>query len=80
MVGVVGVAGVAALDVMTALGGGIIRDILIGSLPPATFRDWRYLTVALVSAMVAYLGRRFLSRMARDQPLRRRVEGAMIMI
>ncbi len=59
------VVGVVVLGVMTALGGGIIRDILIGSLPPVTFRDWRYLTVALVSAAVGYLGRRFLSRVTR---------------
>ncbi|WP_258308507.1 TRIC cation channel family protein [Streptomyces sp. NWU339] len=26
----------------TALGDGVIRDVLIDSLPPATFQDWRY--------------------------------------
>jgi uncharacterized membrane protein YeiH len=31
--------GVLTLGMMTALGGGILRDILIGSLPPATFND-----------------------------------------
>jgi uncharacterized membrane protein YeiH len=25
----------------TALGGGIIRDLLIGDLPPNSIRDWR---------------------------------------
>ena len=34
--------GVVVLGMMTALGGGIVRDILLGALPPATFRDWRY--------------------------------------
>ena len=58
--------GVVVLGMMTALGGGIIRDVLIGALPPATFRDWRYLTVALVSAVVAFLGRRYLSRVTRS--------------
>lgn len=57
--------GVTVLGTMTALGGGIIRDILIGATPPATFRDWRYLAVALASAVVAFLGRRFLGRIAR---------------
>lgn len=58
--------GVVVLGMMTALGGGIVRDVLIGALPPATFRDWRYLTVALVSAVVAFLGRRYLSRVTRS--------------
>ena len=58
--------GVIVLGAITALGGGIIRDLLIGATPPATFRDWRYLVVALASAVVAFLGRRFLHRVARS--------------
>ena len=58
--------GVTVLGTMTALGGGIVRDILIGATPPATFRDWRYLAVALASAVVAFFGRRFLRRVARS--------------
>ncbi|MGH7912715.1 MAG: trimeric intracellular cation channel family protein [Candidatus Dormibacteraceae bacterium] len=57
--------GVVVLGMMTALGGGIVRDILIGALPPATFRDWRYLVVALGSAAVAFLTRRYLTRVMR---------------
>ena len=40
------VVGVVTLGMITAVGGGIIRDILLGALPPATFVDWRYLAVA----------------------------------
>jgi uncharacterized membrane protein YeiH len=58
--------GVVVLGTMTALGGGIIRDTLIGSLPPATFRDWRYLVVSLASAVVAFLARRYLARVMRS--------------
>ena len=47
------VVGVVTLGMITALGGGILRDVLLGSLPPATFDDWRYLTVALVGSLVA---------------------------
>lgn len=47
--------GVVTLGMITALGGGIIRDVLIGSLPPRTFSDWRYLTVALAGGLVAAL-------------------------
>ena len=57
--------GVVVLGMITALGGGITRDILIGALPPATFSDWRYLAVALVSAALAFLAGRYLTRMMR---------------
>ena len=33
------VVGVVTLGMITALGGGIIRDIFLDSLPPATFSD-----------------------------------------
>jgi uncharacterized membrane protein YeiH len=35
------VVGVITLGMITAMGGGIVRDVLIDSLPPATFSDWR---------------------------------------
>lgn len=57
--------GVLVLGSFTALGGGIVRDVLIGALPPATFRDWRYLVVALASAAVAFFAARYLGRVAR---------------
>jgi uncharacterized membrane protein YeiH len=46
--------GVAVLAVAVGLAGGIIRDLLIG-VPPATFRDWRYLAVASGAGFLAYL-------------------------
>ena len=58
--------GVVVLGMITALGGGTLRDVIMGSLPPATFRDWRYLAVAVVSALAAFFGRRFLIRVTRS--------------
>jgi uncharacterized membrane protein YeiH len=53
------VVGVVTLGMITALGGGIIRDIIINSLPPATFSDWRYLAVAAAGSLIAFgFGRR----------------------
>jgi uncharacterized membrane protein YeiH len=53
------IIGVVTLGMITALGGGIIRDIIIDSLPPATFSDWRYLAVAAGGSLLAFvLGRR----------------------
>jgi uncharacterized membrane protein YeiH len=34
--------GLMVLSFATALGGGILRDLLIGSSPPNSIRDWRY--------------------------------------
>jgi len=60
------IIGVLTLGVITALGGGIVRDVVIDSLPPATFSDWRYLAVAAAGALIAFaLGRR-LDRLARS--------------
>ena len=49
---------------ITAVGGGIIRDVLLGALPPATFVDWRYLAVAAGGGLIAFLFSRWLSRFA----------------
>lgn len=34
--------GLMVLSFATALGGGMIRDLLIGAVPPNSIRDWRY--------------------------------------
>lgn len=56
------IVGVVTLGMCTALGGGILRDILLGALPPATFSDWRYLTVAAVGGLMAFVFGRGLDR------------------
>jgi uncharacterized membrane protein YeiH len=60
----VDIVGVVTLGMFTALGGGVIRDILLGALPPTSFRDWRYLTVAAAGSLVAFLFGRSLDRLA----------------
>ncbi len=39
----------------TGLGGGFIRDVLIGATPPAALADWRYLTVPAVAGLVTFV-------------------------
>lgn len=51
----VDIFGVVVLGVMTALGGGIVRDILIGHLPPAMFSDYRYVLVAVITSVVVFI-------------------------
>lgn len=57
------IVGVVVLALITALGGGIIRDVLIGSLPPAAFRDWRYLAVGGGAGLAAFFARRLWVRL-----------------
>jgi uncharacterized membrane protein YeiH len=56
--------GVVVLAVVVGLAGGIIRDLLIG-VPPATFRDWRYLAVAGGAGLVTFLASATLRRYGR---------------
>jgi len=58
------IVGVLTLGLITAVGGGIVRDILLGALPPATFSDWRYLVVAAGGGLVAFWFGPWLSRLA----------------
>jgi uncharacterized membrane protein YeiH len=58
------VVGVVTLGMVTALGGGIIRDIFINALPPATFSDWRYLVVAAAGSLFAFAFGGRLTRLA----------------
>ncbi len=60
------VVGVVTLGMMTALGGGILRDVLIGALPPLTFDDWRYLAVAAAGSLVAFAWGTSLERLSRS--------------
>ena len=47
--------GVLFLGVTTAIGGGIMRDILLGHIPPRAFSNYIYLTVAAGTALVVFL-------------------------
>ena len=59
------IVGVVTLGMITALGGGTIRDVLLDSLPPATFVDWRYLAVAAAGGVIAFLLGGHLERLTR---------------
>ena len=47
--------GILLMGITASLGGGVIRDLLIGITPPAMFRDYRYLLVAVVTSLVVFL-------------------------
>jgi uncharacterized membrane protein YeiH len=46
--------GVVTLGMITALGGGLVRDLVLDAGPPATFLDWRYLAVAATGGLLAF--------------------------
>ena len=47
--------GVCILGLTTAVGGGVIRDLILGNTPPATFQDPIYATVAVLTSLVMFL-------------------------
>jgi uncharacterized membrane protein YeiH len=46
--------GAIVLAFVTAVGGGIVRDLLIGAIPPNSIRDWRYGAIAFAGAATAF--------------------------
>lgn len=47
--------GILVLAFVTALGGGIVRDLLIGDVPPGAVRNWHYAAVALAAGGLVFL-------------------------
>src|SRR5881227_475289 len=56
--------GAIVLAAAVGLAGGVIRDLLIG-VPPATFRDWRYLAAAGAAGLVCFFAGSVLERFER---------------
>ncbi len=46
--------GVNVLAIVTSTGGGVIRDLLIGTIPPTMFRNPFYVAVAAVTANIVF--------------------------
>jgi uncharacterized membrane protein YeiH len=46
--------GVFVLSFAAASAGGIMRDLLIGAVPPAAINDWRYLAASLLAGLVIF--------------------------
>jgi len=61
------IVGVVVLATVTGLGGGWLRDVLIGAVPPAALADWRYLLVPVVAGLLTFWFHPALGRM--DRPI-----------
>lgn len=46
--------GVLVLSFLAASTGGILRDVLIGAIPPAALVDWRYLVTSVFAGLLAF--------------------------
>ena len=51
--------GIIVLGVITAVGGGMIRDLTIGNIPPALFRNPIYVWMALITVLILFTVIRF---------------------
>lgn len=49
--------GIVAISYLTACGGGVVRDLCLGSLPPAGISDWRYLATSGLASIMAIWAR-----------------------
>ena len=47
--------GITVLSIFTAVGGGLIRDLILGNTPPVMFRNPLYVLVAFISSLLLML-------------------------
>ena len=59
------VFGVLVLAGTTGLGGGFLRDVLIGATPPDALEDWRYLMVPVAAGLLTFAYHPHVGRMER---------------
>jgi uncharacterized membrane protein YeiH len=59
------VFGVVVVGTVTAIGGGILRDVLIGTTPPNALRHWPYLAVPAAAAGLVFVWHPALTRLRR---------------
>ena len=58
--------GLMVLAFSTALAGGVVRDLLIGAVPPESIKNWRYAATAFAAAILTF----FFYRMVEAFPAR----------
>ena len=57
--------GVLVLAGATGLGGGVLRDLLIGIIPPIGISDWRLVATALAAGLVTFVYHPGVERLSR---------------
>jgi uncharacterized membrane protein YeiH len=59
------VFGVVVVATVTAIGGGVLRDVLLGLTPPNALRHWWYLAVPAAAAVLVFVWHPQVTRMLR---------------
>lgn len=57
--------GVVVLGIVTATGGGVMRDVLLNDTPPFCFKNELYLYLAVIASVIVFLTPRSFERMNR---------------
>jgi uncharacterized membrane protein YeiH len=55
--------GVLVLAFITAVAGGVLRDLIIGAIPPAAFENWHVLAIAVGAALLVMCANRLVRRL-----------------
>jgi uncharacterized membrane protein YeiH len=56
--------GILVIAFTVACGGGVLRDLCIGAIPPAGLADWRYLAAAVAAAVLTMASQGPVTRLA----------------
>ena len=58
--------GVCLIGVFTAIGGGVLRDVLLGITPPTSLNTWKFFTTALVTSVAVFFAHAVARRLRRE--------------
>ncbi|TQF74050.1 trimeric intracellular cation channel family protein [Rhodococcus spelaei] len=58
--------GVCLIGVFTAIGGGVLRDVLLGITPPTSLNTWRFFTTAVLTSLVVFFLHAAVRRLRRE--------------
>jgi uncharacterized membrane protein YeiH len=56
--------GVLVLAFAAGNSGGILRDVVIGAVPPAPISDWRYAAVSMLAGVITFYWYRIINRLS----------------
>src|SRR5690242_15923694 len=56
--------GVLVLSFAAGNSGGIARDVIIGAIPPAAIRDWRYIAVSMLAGLITFYWQGIINRLS----------------